>query len=188
MTQPSEIQPKGNENETLHLHASPLQLAKYLALCSGTLIFIAWYFLTRPSPLIVYVCAWVSGIGCIWVCGIIVIRALNIRQPLVTLSPVGILDVRVSTSAISWPSVKKISIGKVARRQEMLFLYVHSSSLAKLPLKRSIRFCMPLLLNRAQGHAKIGIGHQEFEMAFDKFAQLIQDYAQAQGVKLTERS
>ena len=177
-------------DQTMELRASPIRLLWGAAFASIGLGATVWALANEALPPIVYLCAWVGAIGCAFVLALMFVRALTIRQPVITLSSDGFLDIRISSAVVPWKLIREISVGTIRgssyypRDSKALFLYLPASSWQNLPLKRFVRWMLPLILNRAHGYEGLAIGHGEFDTSFDTFSAVVTAYAEARGVNV----
>lgn len=176
-------------SQTLELRASPIRLLRGIAVALIGLGATVWALANEALPPIVYLCAWVGAIVCAFVLALMFVRALTIRQPVITLSSDGFLDIRISSAVVPWKLIREISVGTIrgtsySRDSKALFLYLPASSWQSLPLKPLVRWSLPLILKRTRGHEGLCIGHGEFGTSFDTFCTVVTAYAGAHGVNL----
>lgn len=173
-------------SQTIELYASPIRLMWGTAAVLAMSGVAAWVLASDDTPLFVYLCAWAWVVAGPLVLGIILVRAITIRWPVITLSPDGFLDVRISSNAIPWNLIQEISDKTVARSSlrdsKALFLYLPKSSWKDIQLKRLVRWTLPLILSRKHGLEGVCIGHGEFGMSFDTLCAVVIHYAEARGV------
>ncbi|MEP9389342.1 hypothetical protein [Mesorhizobium sp. KR9-304] len=173
-------------SQTMEPYASPIRLLWGAAAVLVGLAAAAWTLANDDTPPIVYLCARAGIVGCLFVLVLILVRALAIRRPIITLPSDGFLDVRISSAVIPWRLIQEISERTIAssslRDSKALFLYLPASSWKNLPLKRLVRWMLPLILKRTHGHEGLCIGHGEFGMSFDTFRDVVTAYAEARGV------
>jgi len=173
----------------MELYASPFRLVRSVAIVLAALATSAWALANDDTPPIVYLCAWAAIVSFLFVLMLICLRAVNIRKPVITLSSDGFLDLRISSAIIPWNVIQEISVGTIRGSsygpdRPALFLYLSESSWRNFPLKRLLRWMLPLSLKKTRGIEGLCIGHSEFAISFDTFRDIVTAYARAYGVSV----
>lgn len=114
------------------------------------------------------------GLGVFGLFGLFILwRLLTMRGPVLTVSPKGLLDIRVAAKIIPWGAVERVGVWE-SNRQKLLVLGVAPDVESKLELTRMARWTRGA--NRALGADGLCIGAQGLKLRFDDLDRLVMAY------------
>ncbi len=173
--------PQIDTNATLEITAAPFKL---IMLVLGALAFVvAGYFMTlatedtqRHSAALVRLIGY-AAVGFFGLCGFIGIwRLLTQRGPVITLSPMGFRDIRVSHDAVPWPAIASIGTWTHSG-QRIMVLSLKPGEEEKLRLTTIAR--MSRGANARLGADGLAIAAQGTKINHDRLIEATAAYAQA---------
>jgi hypothetical protein len=164
----------------MEFHASPARLLTLLAFSAMSLVIaaaLAFRLLPGTASDPAMVSTGYTGIAFFSFCAAVAIwRLLAQRGPMVTLSPDGLLDVRVSKEPIPWRAIKSISTRQM-QRQMVLLVAVDPATEDKLSLTRVARWMRNA--NRSLGADGLVISPQGLKVGYPTLYYTCRDYWEA---------
>lgn len=165
---------------TIEFYASPTRLLTLLAFSGmSTAIAAALAFRLLPNlpddPTVVS--AGYSGLVFFSFCAAVAVwRLLAQRGPVVTVSPAGLRDVRVTAEPIPWRAIKSISTMQM-QRQMVLLIAIDPDEEARLPLTRMARWMRSA--NRAHGVDGLVVSAHGLKVGYPTLFYTCRDYWEA---------
>lgn len=167
-------------NRIIEFHASPTRLVLLLAFSTlSTAMAASLVFGQLPTPpdQAAVSAAW-SGMLFFGFCALVALwRLYAQRKPLVTLSPLGLLDTRVAAEPIPWRAIRSISTWQM-QRQMVLVVAVDPAAEARLTLTRVARWTRDL--NRRHGADGLVVSAQGLKIGFPTLFYACRDYWETQ--------
>jgi hypothetical protein len=165
---------------TIEFHASPARQLTLLAFSAMSIVIaaaLAFRLLPGAPSDGAMVSTGYTGIAFFGFCAAVAIwRLLSQRGPMVTVSPEGLLDVRVSKEPIPWRAIKSISTRQM-QRQVVLLVAVDPASEEKLTLTRVARWMRNA--NRSLGADGLVISPQGLKVGYPTLYYTCRDYWEA---------
>lgn len=164
---------------TIEIGNAPARLALYLA---GALAFVAigLWIIRQTAPtsgtadMIMLVIGWFSVVFFGWIALIAAQRMIWTRTPVITISPEGIRDIRVSPDLIPWTAIRSITTWQL-QGTAIMVLGLASGEEEKLRLSAITR--MTRRANAALGADGLSIATQGTKISHDRLMDITIAYA-----------
>jgi hypothetical protein len=172
---------------TIEFYASPAGICKLAAAALVGISLSSLVIVDREAPIFVWLCSWVGLASCVLVVQILIWRIVNIKQPIVTLSPRGFFDSRISYDFLPWHSVKNIRMKDVGssysyRAHPIVIITFDEMAARTHSLTRAARGT--LSINRILGWEGLAVPSVEFNVKAEDFFSTLRNYARTHGGKV----